>query len=59
MKNLFVAAARSSAAFFLLFLFCCALSFRANAQNAQAGVTFQDVTAKAGIRFVHINGAFG
>ena len=29
------------------------------AQRANAGVTFQDVTAKAGIRFVHNNGAFG
>ena len=31
----------------------------ATAQGANAGVTFQDVTAKAGIRFVHNNGAFG
>jgi hypothetical protein len=31
----------------------------ADAQDAEAGVTFQDVTAKAGIRFVHNNGAFG
>lgn len=31
----------------------------ANAQGAEAGVTFQDVTAKAGIRFVHNTGAFG
>ena len=30
-----------------------------NAQSAEAGVTFQDVTAKAGIHFVHNNGAFG
>ncbi|HMH79841.1 MAG TPA: CRTAC1 family protein [Candidatus Acidoferrum sp.] len=29
------------------------------AQSAEAGVTFQDVTAKAGIHFVHNNGAFG
>jgi hypothetical protein len=29
------------------------------AQNAEAGVTFQDITAKAGIHFVHNNGAFG
>jgi len=31
----------------------------ANAQSAEAGVTFQDVTAKSGIHFVHNNGAFG
>jgi hypothetical protein len=31
----------------------------AKAQDAQAGVQFVDVTAKAGIRFVHNNGAFG
>ena len=29
------------------------------AQDAQAGVQFVEVTAKAGIRFVHNNGAFG
>ena len=31
----------------------------AHAQSAPAGVQFVDVTAKAGIRFVHNNGAFG
>jgi enediyne biosynthesis protein E4 len=31
----------------------------ADAQGAPAGVQFVDVTAKAGIRFVHNNGAFG
>ena len=31
----------------------------ANTQSAGAGVTFQDVTAKSGIHFVHNNGAFG
>jgi hypothetical protein len=36
-----------------------AISPFANAQNAEAGVTFQEVTAKAGIHFVHNNGAFG
>jgi hypothetical protein len=41
--------------FFSLFLF----STITKAQNAEAGVTFQDVTAKAGIHFVHNNGAFG
>jgi hypothetical protein len=41
--------------FFSLFLF----STITKAQSAEAGVTFQDVTAKAGIRFVHNNGAFG
>jgi hypothetical protein len=41
--------------FFCLFLF----STITKAQNAEAGVTFQDVTAKAGIHFVHNNGAFG
>jgi hypothetical protein len=41
--------------------FIVALDFSpfANAQSAEAGVTFQDVTAKAGIHFVHNNGAFG
>ena len=38
-----------------LFLF----SPLANAQSAEADVTFQDVTAKSGIHFVHNNGAFG
>jgi enediyne biosynthesis protein E4 len=42
-----------------LFLFSFGLSPVANAQSADAGVTFQDVTAKAGIHFVHNNGAFG
>jgi hypothetical protein len=41
--------------FFSLFLF----STITRAQSAEAGVTFQDVTAKAGIHFVHNNGAFG
>jgi enediyne biosynthesis protein E4 len=41
------------------FLFSLALSPAANAQNSEAGVTFQDVTARAGIHFVHNNGAFG
>jgi hypothetical protein len=50
-----------SASFFSIFyfLFLLALSSAANAQNSEAGVTFQDVTAKAGIHFVHNNGAFG
>ena len=43
---------------FLLFL-SLASSGAAFAQNADAGATFQDVTAKAGIQFVHNNGAFG
>jgi hypothetical protein len=41
--------------FFSVFLF----SPITKAQNAEAGVTFQDVTAKAGIHFAHNNGAFG
>ena len=41
------------------FLFSLALSSTANAQSADAGVTFQDVTAKSGIHFIHNNGAFG
>jgi len=41
------------------FLFSISLSPAANAQGADAGVTFQDVTAKSGIHFVHHNGAFG
>ncbi|HEU0368291.1 MAG TPA: CRTAC1 family protein, partial [Candidatus Acidoferrum sp.] len=42
-------------------LLCFSFLFPANAkaQGAQAGVQFVDVTAKAGIRFVHNNGAFG
>ena len=59
MKNLLAVVVRSSVAFFLSFLFCFSLFSRADAQNAQAGVTFQDITGKAGIRFVHNNGAFG
>lgn len=41
------------------FLFSLGFCSIANAQSAEAGVTFQDVTAKAGLRFVHNNGAFG
>ena len=41
------------------FLFSFGLAPLVNAQNAEAGVTFQDVTAKSGIHFVHHNGAFG
>ena len=41
--------------FIFLFLF----SPLAQAQNPEAGVTFQDVTAKSGIHFVHNSGAFG
>jgi enediyne biosynthesis protein E4 len=41
------------------FLFSVSLSPVVNAQSADAGVTFQDVTAKSGIHFVHNNGAFG
>jgi hypothetical protein len=41
--------------FFSLFLF----STITKAQSAEAGATFQDITAKAGIHFVHNNGAFG
>jgi hypothetical protein len=41
------------------FLFSLGLSAIAAAQSAEAGVTFQDVTAKAGIHFIHNNGAFG
>ena len=46
---------------FSIFLFLFSLGFSpiARAQSAEAGVTFQDVTAKAGIHFVHNNGAFG
>jgi enediyne biosynthesis protein E4 len=42
-----------------LFLFWLGFSPVARAQSAEAGVTFQDVTAKTGIHFVHNNGAFG
>jgi len=41
------------------FLFSVGLSPTAKAQNADAGVTFQDVTTKSGIHFTHNNGAFG
>ncbi len=46
---------------FSIFLFLFSLGFSpiARAQSTEAGVTFQDVTAKAGIHFVHNNGAFG
>ncbi len=46
---------------FSIFLFLFSLGFSpvARAQSVEAGVTFQDVTAKAGIHFVHNNGAFG
>jgi len=50
-----------SASLFAIFylLFSLVFSPTAKAQSAEAGVTFQDVTAKAGIHFVHNNGAFG
>ena len=50
-----------SASFFTIFYFLFSFGFTpcANAQNAEAGVTFQDVTAKSGIHFAHNNGAFG
>ena len=57
MKKLSAFSASLFSIFYLLFSF--GLSPIANAQNAEAGVTFQDVTAKAGIHFVHNNGAFG
>ena len=57
MKKLSAFSASLFSIFYLLFSF--ALSPIANAQSAEAGVTFQDVTAKAGIHFVHNNGAFG
>jgi hypothetical protein len=41
------------------FLISFSIASAASAQGGEAGVTFQDVTAKAGIRFVHNNGAFG
>ncbi len=43
--------------FYFLFLFGRVPA--AHAQNAEAGATFQDVTAKSGIHFTHNNGAFG
>ena len=49
----------SSLSFFLLFFFLFLFSPITKAQSSEAGVTFQDVTAKAGIHFVHNNGAFG
>jgi hypothetical protein len=57
LKKLSAFSASLFSIFYLLFSF--ALSPIANAQSAEAGVTFQDVTAKAGIHFVHNNGAFG
>jgi enediyne biosynthesis protein E4 len=41
------------------FLFSLGPSPISHAQSSEAGVTFQDVTAKAGIHFVHNSGAFG
>jgi hypothetical protein len=57
LKKLSVFSASLFSIFYFLFLL--ALSSAANAQNSEAGVSFQDVTAKAGIHFVHNNGAFG
>ncbi len=42
----------------LLFLFCAAVVLAAAPLRAQ-NITFRDITAQAGIRFVHTNGAFG
>jgi hypothetical protein len=53
----------SAICIFALSIFCFLFSFgfssAARAQNSDGGVTFQDVTAKAGIHFTHNNGAFG
>ena len=57
MKKLSAFPASLFCIFYLLFSF--GLSPVARAQSADAGVTFQDVTAKAGIHFAHNNGAFG
>jgi hypothetical protein len=57
LKKLSAFSASLFSIFYLLFSF--GLSPMANAQSADAGVTFQDVTAKAGIHFIHNNGAFG
>jgi len=57
LKKLSAFSASLFSIFYLLSSF--GLSPIANAQSAEAGVTFQDVTAKAGIHFVHNNGAFG
>jgi hypothetical protein len=49
-------------AFWGVLLSCCALAVCAQAPKSapvNSGVTFRDVTQKAGIRFVHNNGAFG
>jgi len=43
----------------LLLCFPYLIAHLADAQSAPAGAQFVDVTAKAGIRFVHNNGAFG
>lgn len=49
-----------STSFFTIFYFLFSIGFSpaASAQH-EAGVTFQDVTAKSGIHFTHNNGAFG
>ena len=57
MKKYF--ALSSAQAIVVTFFFLSLFSPITKAQNAEAGVTFQDVTAKAGIHFVHNNGAFG
>ncbi len=57
MKKYF--AISSAQAIVVTFFFLLLFSPITKAQNAEAGVTFQDVSAKAGIHFVHNNGAFG
>ena len=58
MKKYFaISSAQAIVVSFFSFLF--PFSTITKAQSAEAGVTFQDVTAKAGIHFVHNNGAFG
>jgi enediyne biosynthesis protein E4 len=52
-------AVATSIIFAAVFLSPFPVSSSADAQSADAGVQFEDVTAKAGIRFVHNNGAFG
>jgi enediyne biosynthesis protein E4 len=65
MFNLFTTESPSHRGFFFscllrVYVFPCLIAFCiAQSAQAQQGIRFQDITAKAGIRFTHNNGAFG
>jgi len=58
LKKYFAISSAQAVVCFILFLIFIFYNHEKR-KSVEAGVTFQDVTARAGIRFVHNNGAFG